>query len=130
MMVRKAQGFEEEPQKFEHGDLAAAAFPSPPVAAVIGEGGRLVIPADMRRAMGIKPGDTVSLRLEEGALKVVSPKMALEAVRKLARTLKEPEVSEVDEFLAERREEARREDERFDRLEREAAEIAARKREE
>lgn len=122
-MVRKGSGFEEEPQSFQH----ETSLPSPPAKAVIGEGGRLVIPADMRKAMGIKPGDTVSLRLEEGALEVISPKMALEAVRKLARKLKEPGVSLVDEFLADRRDEDRRVNERFDRLEREAAEIAARK---
>lgn len=125
-MVRKGPGFGEEPQSFQH----EAFLPSPPAKAVIGEGGRLVIPADMRKAMGIKPGDTVSLRLEEGALEVISPKMALETVRKLARKLKEPGVSLVDEFLADRRDEERRVNERFDRLEREAAEIAARKRRE
>jgi hypothetical protein len=43
----------------------------------------------------------------------------------LARQHQQPGVDEVDAFIADRREEARRVDERFDRLEREAAEIAA-----
>jgi AbrB family looped-hinge helix DNA binding protein len=101
-------------------------LPPPPVSAVVGEGGRLVIPADMRKLMGIKPGDTVALRLEDGSLRVISSKMALEAIRAQARRVKGG--SEVDDFLAERRKEAKRDDERFDRLEREAADVAASKR--
>jgi hypothetical protein len=49
----------------------------------------------------------------------------LQQIRALAQQHKKPGVDEVDEFIADRREEARRVDERFDRLEREAAEIAA-----
>src|SRR5262245_37426669 len=125
MAEQKNPGFGEDQPGFRYD---SPQFPSPPISATIGEGGRLVIPAEMRKAMGITPGDTVSLRLEEGALRVVSPKMAREAVQKFALKWKKHGTSEVDEFLAERREEARRVDERFDRLEREAAEIGARKR--
>lgn len=122
---RRNTGLAEESQDFEHKSAApnAASF-STPVKAVIGEGGRLVIPAEMRKLMGIKPGDTVSLRMDDGALRVVSAKMALRRVQEIARKLKEPGESVVDEFLAERRQEQQRSDERFDRLEREAAQIA------
>jgi len=125
---RQKAGLEEESQGFDHGP-ALTAIPSfsAPVKAVIGEGGRLVIPADMRKLMEIQPGDTVSLRIEDGVLRVVSSKMALKRVQEIARKLKKPGESVVDEFLAERREEQRRSDERFDRLAREAAEIAAAK---
>lgn len=120
-------GLAEESQGFDHqlvGPPVTMSF-SAPVKAVIGEGGRLVIPAEMRKLMEIGPGDTVSLRIEDGALRVVSPKMALRRIQEIARRLKRPGQSVVDEFLADRREEQRRSDERFDRLEREAAEIAA-----
>jgi hypothetical protein len=55
------------------------------------------------------------------------PEMALKRIQDIARKLKNPGESVVDEFLAERREEQRRSDERFDRLEHEAAEIAERR---
>jgi len=124
-MANKTHGFDEEPQVFQGADFLVSA---PPVSVVIGEGGRLVIPADMRKRMGIGAGDTVALRLDGDSLKIVSSRMALEAVQRLARKLKKPGESEVDAFLAERREETKRVDERFDRLEREAEEISARKR--
>ena len=38
--------------------------------AKVGQGGRLVIPAEYRRALGIEVGDTVVLRLEDGELRV------------------------------------------------------------
>lgn len=96
----------------------------------IDSAGRIVIPAEMRAAMMVKPGDTVTARVENGEFRIVSPAVALKRVRAFARAFKEknPGVSVVDELIAERREEARREVERFDRLEKEAAEIEAAKR--
>lgn len=38
--------------------------------AQVGEKGRLVIPAEMREALGIKPGDTVQLRLKGDELRI------------------------------------------------------------
>lgn len=113
-------GLKEEKRGFAQASALRAAY-SAPLKAVIGEGGRLVIPADMRKLMDIQTGDTVSLRIEDGVLRVVSPKMALRRVQQIARKLKKPGESVVDEFLAGRREEQRRSDERFDRLEREVA---------
>lgn len=128
-MASKKPGFEKEPQNVKAHEQSLTNLSPPPVKAVIGEGGRLIIPAEMRRAMGIKPGDTISLRLEEGALKVVSAKQALDTIRKLAKSLKKPGESIVDEFISDRRKEEQRANERFDRLEQEAAETAARQRE-
>lgn len=87
--------------------------------------GRIVIPAEMRAAMMVKPGDTVTAEVVNGEFRVVSPEVVLWQIRALARQHKQPGIDEVDEFIADRREEARRVDDRFDRLEREAAEIAA-----
>ena len=92
----------------------------------IDSAGRIVIPAEMRAAMMVKPGDTVSAEVVEGTFRIVSPAVALERIHVFARKFKaeNPGVSVVDEFIADRREEARLEDERYDRLEREAAEIS------
>ena len=71
--------------------------------------GRMVIPAKMRSAMLIDEGGYLTARVVEGELRVMTPKAA---VFRLQRRLREqvPEgVSVVDELIAERRTEARRE---------------------
>jgi len=79
------------------------------VSAKITEGGRVVIPAEYRRELGLEPGDEVIIRLEDGELRILT---RAEAVRR-AQALVERHVkrgrSLVDELSAERREEARRE---------------------
>lgn len=89
----------------------------------IDSAGRVVIPAEMRAAMMVKPGDTVTAEVVEGEFRIVSPGVALARVRAFAREWKAQNSggSVVDELIAERREEARREDERYERLDREAA---------
>ena len=121
MPARK--GFAEEPQPFEHDDSGLQSVDYTRLK--IDSAGRIVIPAEMRAAMLVKPGDTVTAEVVNGEFRIVSPEVVLRQIRALARQHKQPGVDEVDEFIADRREEARRVDERFDRLEREAAEIAA-----
>lgn len=78
----------------------------------IDSAGRIVIPAEMRAAMLVKPGDTVTARVEDGEFRIVSPDVALKRVQAFARRWKAEhpdEPSAVDELIAERREEARRE---------------------
>ena len=91
----------------------------------IDKAGRVVIPAEMRAAMLVNPGDTVTAEVVEGVFRIVSPEVALKRVQAVAREWKKknPGVDLVEELIAERREEARQEDERYDRLEREAAEV-------
>ena len=88
----------------------------------IDSAGRIVIPAEMRAAMMVKPGDKVAAQVVDGEFRIVSPGVALKRVQAFAREwkAKNPGVSVVDELIAERREEARREDERYERLAREA----------
>jgi AbrB family looped-hinge helix DNA binding protein len=120
MPARK--GLAEEAQSFKHdGGLQSVDY----TRLKIDSAGRIVIPAEMRAAMLVKPGDTVTAEVSNGEFRMVSPEIVLRQIQALARQHKEPGVDEVDEFIADRREEARRVDERFDRLEREAAEIAA-----
>ena len=75
----------------------------------IGEGGRLVIPAAVRKAMGIEPGDEVSLTLEDAELRIISTRKAIERAQALVRKYVLEGVSLVDELIRERREEASRE---------------------
>lgn len=119
------KGLSEEPQPF---DSAADELRSVPYARLkIDSAGRIVIPAEMRAAMMVKPGDTVTAEVVEGEFRIVSPEVALKRVQAFAREwrARNPGVSVVDELIAERREEARREDERYERLAREAEDAAS-----
>jgi AbrB family looped-hinge helix DNA binding protein len=121
---KRAKGFDEESPKFNHQPASASPMSSRAIGAIIGEGGRLVIPAELRKLMDVAPGDRVSLRVENGYLQVVSQSMILKKIREIAAKVKKPGESVVDEFIVDRLAEQRAVDERFDRLEREAAEIA------
>jgi AbrB family looped-hinge helix DNA binding protein len=121
MPARK--GLAEEQQPFEHDDSGLASVEYTRLK--IDSAGRIVIPAEMRAAMMVRPGDTVTAEVVNGEFRIVSPEVVLRQIQTLARKHKQPGVDGVDEFIADRRKEARRVDERFDRLEREAAEIAA-----
>jgi AbrB family looped-hinge helix DNA binding protein len=75
----------------------------------IDELGRILIPARFRRELSIQPGSAVILRREGGKLTVQTREQALRDAQAFARSLVAPGVSVVDEFIAERREAARRE---------------------
>jgi AbrB family looped-hinge helix DNA binding protein len=75
----------------------------------INESGRLVIPAAFRKAMGIKAGDEVVLRMEDDELLITTMKRRIKRAQEHARRYLKPGVSLVDELIAERREAAKRE---------------------
>jgi bifunctional DNA-binding transcriptional regulator/antitoxin component of YhaV-PrlF toxin-antitoxin module len=75
------------------------------------EGGKLVLPAKLRRAAGIEPGDTVTVELEGGVLRVLSLRAEIERIQKLMEPYRPKDGrSIVDEFIAEKRAEVARED--------------------
>ncbi len=77
--------------------------------------GRIVIPAAIREELGIRPGDPVLMEVEGGVLRIESyPTRIAQIQRELAHFIV-PGVSMADELIAERREEARREQEDVDR---------------
>jgi bifunctional DNA-binding transcriptional regulator/antitoxin component of YhaV-PrlF toxin-antitoxin module len=75
----------------------------------IGADGRVVIPAEMRRAMGIDRSGVVTARVVEGELRMLAPSVALERDRARIRAFDKGQGSPVDELIAERRAEAERE---------------------
>lgn len=74
----------------------------------LGQGGRLVIPADVRAQLAIDVGDEVVLRLVGDVLEVMTPKAALARARALIRSHVPPGRSLAAELVADRRDEAKR----------------------
>jgi AbrB family looped-hinge helix DNA binding protein len=79
------------------------------VTTTVGDGGRIVIPATYRRALGLRKGSKVILSLEDGEVRIRSREQALKRIQDFVCSLVPPGVSLVDELIKERREEARRE---------------------
>ncbi|MDP9117534.1 MAG: AbrB/MazE/SpoVT family DNA-binding domain-containing protein [Actinomycetota bacterium] len=69
---------------------------------VLGQQGRLVIPAEIRAALGLAPGDRLHLHLAAGRLVLERQQDAVAELRQLAATVPKS-LSLVDELLAERR---------------------------
>jgi AbrB family looped-hinge helix DNA binding protein len=75
----------------------------------VNENGRVVIPADFRRALGIEIGDEVVMRLQNDELRITTQQRRIQRAQQRARKYVKPGTSLVDELLAERREAARHE---------------------
>jgi AbrB family looped-hinge helix DNA binding protein len=75
----------------------------------VNDNGRVVIPASYRKALGIKAGDKVILRMEHDELRITTMKRRLERAQRRIRQYVKPGVSLADELIAERREAAKRE---------------------
>lgn len=75
----------------------------------IGPQGRIVIPASLRRALGIKPGQVMVGRVEDGRLVLERREAILSRLQARFGHAVPRNVSLADELIADRREEARRE---------------------
>jgi AbrB family looped-hinge helix DNA binding protein len=75
---------------------------------VMGQQGRLVIPANLRRELGLVPGERVSLHLAGTQLVLERQSDAVNALRRIGESVPRTR-SLVDELLAERRAAAARE---------------------
>lgn len=74
----------------------------------LGQQGRVVIPAPLRRALGLKPGQILVARIDNGCLTLEKPEHLLERIK--ARYAKIPQdVNLADELIRERRNEAKKE---------------------
>lgn len=73
------------------------------------EGGRVVIPIEIRRAMGLNDGDTVLWELNDGVAQLTTRAQRLRRAQALVRKYVKPGDSLVDGLIADRRAEAARE---------------------
>lgn len=66
-------------------------------------GGRLQLPAEMRRSLSLKDGDTVLLEMKGGELHVRPLRDAVSRIQARLREYVSPDVSLSDELIADRR---------------------------
>jgi AbrB family looped-hinge helix DNA binding protein len=99
--MAKLQGFAEEGQ-------APLAPPSSPLheAVELGAGGRVVIPAKMRAALGIKVGDRLNVRLEGNELRIYTYQEGLRRAQEIVKRFVPEGSNLADDLIAERRREA------------------------
>ena len=74
----------------------------------VGQGGRVVLPAAFRKALGIDVGDEVILTLEDNSLRITTAAMAVKRSQALVRQYVKRPRSLSSELLRERRREAKR----------------------
>ena len=87
-----------------------------PVWRTLNGGGMLELPGTFLAALGVKDGDRVCLKLEANGIKVMNRHAALTHAQELASRFAVDGVSAVDELIAGRRREARREEAESERL--------------
>jgi len=75
----------------------------------VNENGRIVIPAPFRKALGIRAGDELVLRVQDDELRITTQQRRIQRAQRRARKLLKPGASLVQELLAERREAAKHE---------------------
>lgn len=75
----------------------------------VNESGRVVIPIQFREAMGIEPGDEVIFSSDGETLRIETQKQRIRRAQEYVRSFIPADVSLVDELIAERREEFRKE---------------------
>ena len=68
-----------------------------------------MIPAQFRKTLGVSEGDTLMMTLEDGMIRILTPRKAIQRVQELVRRYVPEGVSLADEHIAERRAEAARE---------------------
>lgn len=77
--------------------------------ASVSQGGRIVLPLEIRQKFGIEVGDEIILEWSEDSaeLRLMTHKMRLQKAKKLVQQYIKPSKSMVDELIAERREAAK-----------------------
>jgi antitoxin PrlF len=75
----------------------------------VNENGRIVIPANFRKALGIEPGDEVVLSIEDDELRISTVESRVRRAQSMLRQYLKPGKPLSEELIAERREAARSE---------------------
>jgi AbrB family looped-hinge helix DNA binding protein len=73
----------------------------------VNENGRIVIPAQFRKALGIEIGDEVVLIIEDNELRITTQQRRIQRARERAKRYLKPGTSLANELIAERRQAAR-----------------------
>ncbi len=79
------------------------------IQAVIGQNGRVVVPSEYRKKLGLSPGDKVLLILDAGGIRIIPTAKAVFRAQELVRRYIPGKRKLSDELIFERREEAKRE---------------------
>lgn len=82
----------------------------------VAENGRLCLPVELRRALGLEKGGQVTLELEDGEVRLLTVAARVRRAQELTRKLFAGQSYTVDDFIREKRETAAREAEKLDRL--------------
>jgi AbrB family looped-hinge helix DNA binding protein len=75
----------------------------------LNENGRIVIPAEIRKRMGLDAGDALVMTLEDGVLRIESQRTKIRQIQDDFKKFTKPGSRASDELVADRREEAGRE---------------------
>ncbi len=75
----------------------------------LNENGRVVIPSEMRSALGIRAGDELVMRIEDDELRITTLERRVERAQNQVARLKKGRGSLVDDLITMRREAARHE---------------------
>lgn len=112
MPRRKTSGFSEEKAPYRGADKRHPKQSAELERRIlkIGPGGRIVIPADFRKAMEVEEGESLVALLEDGELRLVGNKVAIRKVQAYMRSIVPEGVSLVDELIADRIREAEEEE--------------------
>jgi AbrB family looped-hinge helix DNA binding protein len=78
---------------------------------VLAANGRIVIPAAIREELGFKPGEALLMDVVDGVLRIESYPTRIRRIQQEFAKYIKPGVLASDELIADRREEARREEE-------------------
>ena len=108
-----SRGFSDQPQpvlKPDNVSVMRADGESLSATVRLGPGGRVVIPADMREAMGMKQGDALLVTLNNSELRLVTLAERVRELQDITNKYHPKGASLVDEFIAERRAEQAKED--------------------
>jgi AbrB family looped-hinge helix DNA binding protein len=75
----------------------------------LNQNGRVVIPSSFRKAIGVKVGDEIVMRVVDDELRITTQQRRIQGAQRRARQYVKRGTSLVDELLAERRQAARNE---------------------
>ncbi len=71
--------------------------------------GRVLIPAELRHALGLQAEEPLQIYVVDGELRIVSRRQGIRRAQAIAAKVRQAGVPVVDEFIAEKRAEATRE---------------------